>query len=128
MPKLQGFDHEKSLASGCNGCFDWDIAGMTMINGNVMGYSEVVMFFPYGGYNRSGIFIYIYIRIYIIYVLYICVFIHLEIVASCYPAFLELLIWIMMLNNQILRYRDTGFSDKTTIFTIVNIHLPASLV
>jgi len=45
VPKLQGFDHEKSLASGCNGCFDWDIAGMTMINGNVMGYSEVVMFF-----------------------------------------------------------------------------------
>ena len=78
MPKLQGFDHEKSLASGCNGCFDWDIAGMTMINGNVMGYSEVVMFFPYGGYNRSGIFIYIYIHTYIynirIIYIYVCLF------------------------------------------------------
>ena len=82
------------------------------------GIQKLLCFFPYGGYNRSGIFLYIYV----------CVFIHLEIVASCYPAFLELLIWIMMLNNQNLRYRDTGFSDKTTIFTIVNIHLPASLV
>ena len=68
-------------------------------------------------------YIYIYIDVYIY--IYMCVY--LEIVASCYSAFLELLIWIMMLNNQNSRCRDTVISDKT-IFSIVNIHLPASLV